>query len=158
MPPPFLIKDPEPLIVPLIAPVTNGLVTVMVSALLPTLTAPERVSEFAATVPPKVKLPFTLTALAIVKLPLLRIVVPPAIASVPEPIGPFTAAPLIGVLLAPKISEPAARLNPLVKVLAPESARPPVPVLVITPPALRIGAEIDRPIGDAPVSKTPGEI
>ena len=110
-----MIEDPEPVIGPLIVPVTSGLVTVMVSAeLVPTLTGPARVRELAATVPPKVKLPLTLTWLSIVKLALLRMVVDPKMTFSGAPV-PVAGAEMV-TELAPELIEtmvaPAGMLAP----------------------------------------------
>ena len=75
---------------------------------------------------------------------------PLAIAKVPVPIAPLVSAPGEPVVFLPKMSVPSFKLNPLVNVLAPVSAKEPFPDLEMAPPALVIGAEMIKPIGDRP--------
>ena len=137
---------------PLKVAVTPGVPTAIVRLSVPRLMAPERITPAPAVRPPKEKSPFTLTVLATVRtVPSLMSVVPLAMLRAPVPIGPLVMTLPASTELEPNISEPAERLSPLVKVLAPLKASMPEPALVSDRlPPLETIAEIVRPVSARP--------
>ena len=133
VPAPALVKavPPVPVMMPLIVPVTSGLVTVIVGLLLPRPMLPDSDRLLPATVPPNVKLPLTVVGLAIVRAVPSDITVEPApIVKVPVPTGPLVTAPVVP---APKMIVEAFSVTPVVKVLAPLSTTEPPPVIETWP-------------------------
>ena len=134
---------------PLIVPVTSGLVTVTLRVPA-SVTTPPSVRLFVATVPPNAKSRFTVTGLfATMALVPERIANVAVGATVKSPITKVPPEPKAEAL--PRINDPSVSLMPVVNVLVALSTNDPEPVLLICPKVPELmTAVMTRPIGERP--------
>ena len=138
--------------------VTAGFVTVTVRVTPPKLTTPPSVRLLPVSAPPKVKLPFTVTAFETLRaVPSASSVVPSAMVSAATPAGPAVTMPLDCALAFAKMSVPTFNCTPPLKVLAAdERMSEPAPALsnpagVVPPMVFTMAALMRRSSGEAPV-------